>query len=305
MKKIVMDTTAKLKNNKKEINGDDEKKIRRKQMTIKTEDFQLCNSITEEEALLLDDKWTSQIKMDGIRIIAVVMDNQAVLVNRRGHLCNFSFEEVVEDVSKLPNGIYDGEVTSYDDVFNKIQRRAGTRDRRKQIELKKEIPAKYLVFDILNLNKEYITNKPLKERIEIIKKVFEEYNRQFTDRKPCVEMLEYKPIKELLEQAHKEDREGIIVKDLNATYQHKRSDAWRKCKFLLEKDLKMTKYTVNPKGIRVENNDGVAVQIAGKNGEEAKKILDNCGEVTISIRYLEQSPTTNMYRFPSFKEIIK
>jgi ATP-dependent DNA ligase len=232
------------------------------------------------------------------------MGKQAVLVNRHGHICNFSFEEVVEDISKMPNGIYDGEIISYDDVFNKVQRRAGTRDKRKQIELKKQIPVKMMVFDILNLEKQYVTSKPLKERIEILTKVFEEFNKNFTDRKPCVEMAEYKPIKEMLEKAHKEDREGIVIKDMNAPYAHRRSRNWLKCKFLLEKDLKMTKYSLNPKGIRVENNEGVAVQIAGERSKEAKKILDEYGEITICIRYLEQSQTTGMYRFPAFKEII-
>ena len=274
-------------------------------MTIKSEDFQLCESITEDEAKLLNDKeWTSQIKMDGIRIIAVVMDNQTVLVNRRGHICNFSFEEVVEDMNKMPNGIWDGEVTSICDTFNKVQRRAGTRDRRKQVELRKEIPVKYFVFDILNIDKTYITSKPLKERIEILTKVFEEFNKKFIDRKPCVEMLEFKPIKEMLEQAHKEDREGIVVKNFTGVYEHRRSKNWLKCKFLLKKDLKMTKYSINPKGIRVENSEGVAVQIAGEISKEAKRILDTYGEITISIRYLEQIPT-GMYRFPAFLEIIK
>ena len=274
-------------------------------MTIKTEDFMLCESITEEEAMLLNDTNNiANIKMDGIRIIAVVMDNQAVLVNRRGHLCNFSFEEVVEDVSKMPNGIYDGEVISYCDTFNKIQRRAGTKDRRKQIELKKEIPAKYVVFDILNLNKEYITNKPLKERIVIMKKVFEEYNKQFTDRKSCVELIDYKPIKELLEQAHKEDREGIIVKDLNATYQHKRSNAWRKCKFFLETTIKICSYTENNKGIRAEDGIGNVVQIAGEQCNEVKQLLQSQKEVEIHLQYLEKT-AEGRFRFPSYRGLVK
>lgn len=274
-------------------------------MTIKSEDFMLCESITEEEALLLPlGSNISNIKFDGIRIIAVVMDNETVLVNRRGYICNFSFEEVVEDMNKMPNGIYDGEVISYCDTFNKIQRRAGTKDRRKQIELKKEIPAKYMVFDILNLNKQYITSKPLKERIGIMEQVFEEFNKKFTDRKPCVEMAEYRPIKEMLERAHKEDREGIIVKDLNATYQHRRSNAWRKCKFWCQAIIKVTHYETNPKGITVEDDIGNRCLVAGHQSIEVKQLIDTQKEVEIKIQYLEMT-AENRYRFPSFLELVK
>jgi len=273
-------------------------------MTIKSEDFMLCESVTEDEAKLLNDKENiANIKFDGCRIIAVVMNNQAVLVNRKGGICNFQFEEVVEDVSKMPDGIYDGEVISHCDTFNKLQRRSGTRDRRKQVELRKEIPVKYMVFDILNINKTYITYKPLKERIEILTKVFEEFNKKFTDRKHCIEMAEYKPIKEMLDIAHREDREGVVVKNLMSFYQHKRSRDWLKCKFWNEKDLKMTKCSLNPKGIRLENDEGISVQVSGEQAKEVQKLLQEKGEVTISVQYLEETET-KMLRFPSFKKIV-
>jgi ATP-dependent DNA ligase len=272
-------------------------------MTIKSEDFMLCESITEEEAKLMNDKdFTANTKFDGERVIAVVMNNQAVLINRRGHLCNFNFEEVVEDISKMPDGIYDGEVISHCDTFNKLQRRAGTRDRRKQAELKKEIPVKYMVFDMLNTNKQYITSKPLRERVDIMTKTFQEFDKKFTDRKPCVEMAEYKPIKEMLEKAHKEDREGIVIKGWNMPYEHKRSKAWLKCKFFLETTIKICRYTENPKGIRAEDNIGNSLQIAGEQSLKIKELLDNHQEVEIFIQYLEMTEN-GRYRFPSFRGI--
>jgi ATP-dependent DNA ligase len=232
------------------------------------------------------------------------MNSQAVLVNRRGHICNFQFEEVVEDLTKMPNGIYDGEVISEDDVFNKLQKRSGTRDRRKQVELRKEIPVKYMVFDLLNFNKQYITSKPLRERIEILKKVFEEFNKKFTDKKPCIEMAEFKPIKEMLEKAHKEDREGIIIKNLISIYEHKRTKTWLKCKFFEEATIKICRYTENNKGIRAEDDIGNCVQIAGEQSKEVKHLLDTQKEVEIFVQYLEKTVEGKL-RFISYRGLVK
>lgn len=274
---------------------------------INSDDFMLCESITEDEAKLLSDKeYTSNFKFDGERIIAVVMDNKAVLVNRRGFICNFNFGEIVEDMEKMPNGIYDGEVISFCDTFNKLQRRAGTKDRRKQVELRKEIPVKYMVFDILNFNKQYITLKPLKERVELLNKIFEDFNKQdFKDekgnaRKPFIEMVEFKPIKEMLDKAHKEDKEGIVVKNWISPYEHRRSRNWLKCKFFIEGTMKVCRYTENPKGIRVEDEMGNAVQVAGEQSKEVKHLLDTQKEVEINIQYLEMTEE-NRFRFPSFR----
>jgi ATP-dependent DNA ligase len=264
----------------------------------------LCDSITEEEAIGLPDiAYTSNLKFDGNRILAVVKNGQVALLNRRGYNPYKEFAEVVEDLKFMPDCILDGEVIDFSDTFNVLQRRAGTRNPIKQAMLRKEIPVKFMVFDILQLNGQTLTGLMLRDRIPKLQNLFIDFNKNFIDRKPFVEMAEYKPIKEMLEQAHKEDREGIIVKSLNGSYEGRRSKSWLKCKFLLEKDLKMTKYTINPKGIRVENEDGIAVQIAGNISNEAKKILDTYNEITISIRYLEQTQT-GMYRFPSFKEIV-
>jgi len=278
-------------------------------MTIKSEDFQLCESITEEEAKLLNEKDTSSnLKFDGVRVIAVVQNGQTALVGRRG-IYPFQFKEVTEDMGKMPNGIYDGEIISHCDTFNKIQRRAGTRDRRKQEELRKEIPAKYMVFDILNLKGQSLTSKPLRERIEILKKVFEEFDKEVTNKKPSgglitIEMAEYKPINEMLKKAHEEDREGIIVKNLNSPYEHKRSKGWLKCKFFLETTIKICRYTENPKGIRVEDKFGNACQVAGEQSIEVKHLLDTQKEVEINIQYLEKT-VEGRFRFPSYRGLVK
>ena len=113
----------------------------------------------------------------------------------------------------------------------------------------------------------------------------------------------------MLAKAKEEDREGIIVKDMNSYYASgRRLDSWRKCKRWLEADIVFTKYTTNPSGIRVETDDGVvSCQVQGvDNSREVKEVLDKNGSVEISIQYLENYTRDDgklSYRFPSFRGI--
>lgn len=265
---------------------------------ITEKDFQLCESITEEEAVKLDnERYKANFKFDGERIIAVIINHDSILINRRGKICNFHFQEIAEDLKVLDDSIIDGEIISIDDNFNKLLKRALTKDISKLKQLQTEIPVKFMVFDILRVGNNLITTNPLKERIEELKKLFKEKQLKHT------ELIEYGNIKEIFEKAKKEDKEGIVVKDLTGTYEHRRSKNWLKCKFMKEIDLKMNKYTINPMGIRIENDKEIAVQVAGEISKEVKEIIDTKGEVTITMKYLSETDK-GKYRFCSFKKIV-
>jgi ATP-dependent DNA ligase len=260
----------------------------------------LCNSINEEQALQLNETdFKANIKFDGERILSIVVDNDVILINRRGKICNMHFQEVVEDLKKLPNCIIDGEIISLNDDFQMLQRRALTKTLSKIPQLQKDVPVKYMVFDLLGIGK--ATNKltlPLKDRITELQNLFSGLNFNHT------ELVEYGDIKNMLEKAKLENREGIIVKDLNAKYENRRCDSWRKLKFFKETTITITKYTQNPKGIRVEDDEGNACQIAGEQHKPIKEMLDKGEKVEIYIQYLSQGDT-GRYRFPSFRGVVK
>jgi ATP-dependent DNA ligase len=271
---------------------------------VTKEDFMLCDSVTEDIAKTMPDSlYVANRKYDGERIIAVVQNGQVALMNRRGFIKNLQYEEVVEDLKAMPNCILDGECISFDDNFNRLQRRSGTKNTAKQKILMKEIPVKYMVFDILQLDGKVLTGLMLRDRVTKLQGVFNNFNTYFSDRKPFVEMAEYEPINQMLGKAHTEDREGIIVKTWNGIYEGKRSKAWLKCKFFLEKTIKICSYTVNPAGIRTEDKDGNAVQISGGQHVHVKQLLDSQGEVEIYVQYLEMTADNRM-RFPSFRGLV-
>ena len=279
---------------------------------VTKDDLMLCDSITEEEAKGLPDSlYTSNLKFDGNRLVAVVKNGQVAMLNRRGYNPYKEFAEVTEDLKQFPDCIVDGEVIDFSDTFNILQRRAGTRIPAKQIVLRKQIPVKFVVFDILQLNGQTLTGLTLRDRVAKLQQVFQDFNKNFVPseafhqdyKRSFIEMAEYNTITNMLVKAHAEDREGIIVKNWNGIYEGRRSKAWLKCKFFLESTLKMNKYEINPKGITVEDDLGNRCLVAGSQSNQVKQLIDTNGEVEILIQYLERT-ADGRYRFISYRGLV-
>jgi len=262
----------------------------------------LLEKTTKEEFFSLKDlpSWKDRhqanIKYDGERIIAVKSDGEVFLYNRRGRFKNSFYAEVVEDLKKIEgNFIVDGEIISLDDNFTRLQRRALTSNPHKQEQVRKEVPVKYMVFDILEFENINIEDKPLSERVEKLIEWFE-----FVFKRECIEMVIYeKDIKSLLELAEAENKEGIVIKDMDSTYEHRRSRAWAKLKFFKQTDLTLESYTINNAGIRAEDKESNVVQISGHQHHEVKDKIDNEGYCEVTCQYLEKTEKGRL-RFPSY-----
>jgi ATP-dependent DNA ligase len=263
--------------------------------------FQLCEVLSEKDFLnSMEDyynksDYTANIKFDGERIMAKCEGGEVILINRNLRGCNANFPEIVAELLKLKGDfILDGEIISIDDDFNKLQRRALTKNKEKQEALIKEVPVKFVIFDILKYNGKDISGENLSKRIEYMNKF-----KGLLDEK-LIEVAEFLPCKEMYNKARAENREGIIIKKTDYEYRRCRG-IWRKVKFFEEGELEAISYTENPKGIRVEDKDKNSCQIAGrKNSKEVKNLIDKNGKARIVIQYLEKT-ADNKYRFPSFR----
>ena len=222
---------------------------------------------------------------------------KVTLVNRRGNNKTDNFPEVVRELEEyarkfcvIDSFILDGEVISEDDDFNKLLKRSLTKDKVKRKLLEKEIPVRYMVFDILESDGINLMNKPLKERLLWIPNIKGK--------------VEYGDIKEVYEQAIKEDREGVIIKDMKSPYENgKRSFNWLKCKFFKEMVLEVNTYTENNAGIRVEDSEGNVVQVSGTQHKEVKDKIDTNGKLKIEVQYLEKTAKGRL-RNPSFRGVV-
>jgi len=258
-------------------------------------DFMLCHSITEEESKKLDtNKWKANFKWDGERIIGIIDKGQVLLLNRRGFFKNEQFREIVEELKSLPDCILDGEIISSDNNFNKLQSRAGTKDLNKLKLLEKSIPVEYQIFDVLMADGKNLTTEPLRNRLETLKNVFGA--RIYAYLKIC----EYGEIGTFLGTAKANTMEGIVIKNMDARYEPRRSHNWLKLKLWKEAEIEICSYTINNAGIRTEDKQGNAVQVSGNQSGEVKTLLDTQGFCTIYVQYLEKTVNGKM-RFPSYR----
>jgi ATP-dependent DNA ligase len=108
----------------------------------------------------------------------------------------------------------------------------------------------------------------------------------------------------LFQQAEKLGLEGIVGKLLSSPYlPGKRSPYWVKCKCEKVREMYFNKYTVNNAGIRVEDENEIAVQVSGHQSEAVKKEIDEKGKVLIEVKYLNVTEN-NRLRMPTFKRMV-
>ena len=170
-------------------------------------------------------------KWDGVRTIAFV-DGGVVRLQTRNLLdCTAQYPEahgVSEALTGAYQAILDGEIVALDErgvpSFQKLQPRMHQRDESELRRLRKSTPVIYEVFDVLWLDGEWVTRKPLRERQRLLDEVLTPMgsirrSEQFIGTGTA-----------LFEAVKEQGLEGIVAKRLDAPYAPTRSAAWVKIK---------------------------------------------------------------------------
>jgi ATP-dependent DNA ligase len=274
-------------------------------MTATTNSFRppmLCQEIKETilDSYIQGGAWIGQDKIDGIRAILYVQNDGSVVVQGRRNFITHRYPELQRAFSSGQNFVIDAEICTKDEVFNNLQYREMNNNPFKISVLSGLHPTKIMVFDILELDGKSLIDRPLIERLEILKKTVKEND--------SVHILKVydKPseIRERFDYARKNAKEGVVIKEKSQTYVYgKRSAYWLKCKTWMEAVVKVNAYEVNPAGITCSDGNGFRVLVAGKNSEIVKSLLDKNGSVDLEIQYLELTKT-GAYRMPTFKRVV-
>jgi len=179
------------------------------------------------------EKWPKQhiveYKYDGARYqihFRRKIETTVIIFNRKGKVVTDKFPDIVEEILSwkieepfiIDTEIYPVESDGRPAPFKKMGTRIHSKNVKEAVE---KCPVELAVFDCMMFNDENLMDSPLKDRINII----------------------YKFPKQAVRSTIKEDNdifynlsindgyEGIMIKDLNATYQSgKRSVAWAKYK---------------------------------------------------------------------------
>ncbi len=194
------------------------------------------------------DDWLLERKFDGERCVARKVGNVVQLESRSGKDLTDTYPEIRAAVAAQPSRdfLLDGEVVAYDDdqtSFTRLQQRLGsTRPSPEQVA---KYPVVYCVFDLLELDGEDLTARPLVERRARLTRTIRpssalqhsEAWRSDSQRRFAV--------------ACRSGWEGLIAKRADASYVGGRSKDWLKLKCVWEQEFVIGGYT-DPVGSRTD-----------------------------------------------------
>ena len=181
-------------------------------------------------------------KLDGTRAVCYKDIEGIRLINRRGNDITARYPEFsfVKEI-KAASAVLDGEVVVYDKHgnpdFHLLQRREQAGKKAISEIRSEELPATYVVFDILEKDGKSLTDLQLSER----KKILEE---TVTDGKHIQKIFYTENGPGLWEQVEKRKLEGVIGKDWTSEYYPgARTPLWIKIKYLKTIDCVVVGYT--------------------------------------------------------------
>lgn len=188
------------------------------------------------------EEWVHEIKFDGYRAITHIENGKVKVRTRRGNDWTDKFSAIANPLKKLrvKSAIIDGEIVAVDDDgktnFQLLQNTLKSGERANLI---------YYAFDLLYLNGEDLTDRPLVQRKELLKQVISHAKI------PNIKLSQHfeRSGKEMLQASCKMNLEGIISKKADAPYSSGRSSSWLKVKCTKGQEFIIGGFTA-PKGSR-------------------------------------------------------
>jgi DNA ligase D-like protein (predicted ligase) len=194
------------------------------------------------------EDWLLERKLDGERCVARKDGDEVRLESRTGKDLTGTYPEVREAVAAQPaqRMLLDGEVVAYDGEqtsFSRLQQRLGAAA--PSPELVAAYPVVHCVFDILELDREDLTGRPLLER----------RGRLTSTIRPSAALQVTEAWRgdseRRFEAACRAGWEGLMAKRADAPYARGRSKDWLKLKCSWEQELVVGGFT-DPAGSRTD-----------------------------------------------------
>jgi bifunctional non-homologous end joining protein LigD len=189
-----------------------------------------------------DPEWVFEPKWDGIRALAIC-DEKTRLISRNDKDITVAYPELnrLHDQVVALEAVLDGEIVAFEagiPSFQRLQQRMHLRDERRVEQMAREIPVAYIVFDILYIDGEDLTSRPLNERRAILEEAIVPSER--VQISPTTETAG----KALFTAAAGQGLEGIMGKRLSSPYQPgARSADWLKMKVKFDADVVIVGWT--------------------------------------------------------------
>ena len=171
-----------------------------------------------------------EVKFDGQRGM-VTVDSRLRVTSRNGADITETFPELA-GVAAAVGGrrmVLDGEIVAVDEhgrpSFTRLQRR-WPQQRRPSAQLVREVPTRFLAFDVLNVDGEDVMQLPYRDRRELLDTLMVvERSRALTVPRHWTDVAPADMLAICADQHH----EGIVCKRLDSPYRSGRSRDWIKC----------------------------------------------------------------------------
>lgn len=248
--------------------------------------------------------WIAEPKLDGMRSFMSISYEDIKLLRDDGKNKTLGFPEVIAkaksaDLTEHADTVIDGEICIMKSPliadFPAMQKRMNLTNQLKIKLLSNKNPAQFVAFDILKFEGKDLTKEPFVERRKILEK--------FIPKNPFDVVSQWKT-SELLKIVKKKDLEGIVVKEPNSIYEHKRQESWRKFKKREEADYIVESFTSEKREItalELKDKDGNFVGRVNYTGypqtEEMKKKLKG---MTAVVTFMKSK---GKLRIPVLKEL--
>jgi len=222
----------------------DDERGRLRKASLPQQPSPMLATLTDEP--FSSEDWIYERKLDGVRCLVIRDTRGARLLSRNRQRLDESFPELLSAVEQAIDTrlVADGEIVTFDgrvSSFSKLQQRLGVRDPGEA--LRRRVPVRLYLFDILHLDDRDVTRLPLRRRKQLLKRALDwSEPLRFTshrNRDGC----------EWLEEACRKGWEGLIAKRADSAYVQKRSNDWLKFKCSAGQELVIGGFT-DPQGSR-------------------------------------------------------
>ncbi|GAA0136702.1 non-homologous end-joining DNA ligase [Paenibacillus sp. YSY-4.3] len=181
------------------------------------------------EILPAGPEWIAQVKWDGVRMLTYFDGDETRLINRKGNERSKQYPEFL-DVSaycRADSVILDGEMIALaadKPSFHEVMRRDSLR---REAEIRfavKQIPAIYMIFDVLYHNGKWVTGRSLAERQELLQEIIVPSG--------TIQLVpSYTDGERLFAVMKERGWEGVVSKRLDSTYAlGGKDERWKKLK---------------------------------------------------------------------------
>jgi bifunctional non-homologous end joining protein LigD len=177
-----------------------------------------------------EQHWRYEIKWDGTRILIYHDQSGTQLFNRKQRERTYHYPELtdIRSFCHAESVILDGEVIALADdgkpSFHNVMRRDLIQRLERVEKAQRNVPITYMIFDIAYYNGQWITSRPLSERVEILSNIITPNEN--------VQLVSFHPNGEaLFKLMQQQGMEGIVCKDERSTYSiGEKDDRWKKVK---------------------------------------------------------------------------